>query len=129
MDHRVVEHAPELVFEPEVVLELAVGGVLVGEDASHGEEDVDCPSSWVAEGGAAAADAAEREPGSGDARVCVEDAGEDDVEEEALDSVLLCGELAVVEVGGDDACVVRAVPGLRGRLIDECDPVVDRGGG
>jgi hypothetical protein len=106
----------------------SVGGVLVGEDASHGEEDVDRASARVAEGRPAAGDAAEREPGGGDECMCVQDAGEDDVEEEALDSVLVCGQLAVVEVGGNDARVVRAVPGLRGRLIDECDPVVDRGG-
>ena len=34
----------------------------------------------------------------------------------------------MVEVGGDHARVVRAIPGLRGRLLDEGAPVVDRGG-
>ena len=129
MDHDVVEHAAEPAFEWEVVrLELAVGGVVVREDASHGEEEVDGAPAWVGEDGAAAGDAAEGEPRGRDERVGVEDAHEDDIEEEALDPVLLVGEVTVVEVGGDHARVVRAIPGLRRRLLDEGRPVVDRSG-
>jgi len=116
------------VLEFEVVLELAVGGVGVGEDASHCEEEFDCAAAWVAESGATAGGAAERQPRGGDESVCVEDAGKDDIEEEALDSVLVDGEVTVIEISRDDARVVRAVPGLRRRLIDEGRPVVDRVG-
>ncbi len=109
LDHRVVEHPAELALELEVVVELTVGGVAVGEDAPHGEEDVDRSAAWVGEDGAAAGDAAEREPRRGDERVRVQDARKDDVEEEALDAVLVCGEIPMLEVRGDDARVVRAV--------------------
>ena len=92
------------------------------------EEDVDRATAWVAEDGATARDAAECEPGGSDERVCVQDAGEDDVEEEALGSVLVGGEVSVVEVGRDDARVVRAVPRLRRGPVDEGGPVFDRVG-
>jgi hypothetical protein len=119
-DHGVVEDAAEPVFELEIVLELAVGGVGEREDASHREEEVDRATAWVAEDGAAASDAAECEARRSDECVRVQDTSEDDVEEEALDSVLVSGEVTVVEVGSDDARVVRAIPGLRRRPIDEC---------
>jgi hypothetical protein len=128
LDHREVEHAAEPVLEREVVLlELAVGGVVVREDASHAEEDADRGAARVCEDRAARSDPAQGEPRGGDERMRVEDAEEDDVEEEALDPVLPVGEVPVVEVGGDDARVVRAVPGLRGRLLDERRPEGDRG--
>ena len=96
-------------FEWEVVFELAVGGVVVGEDAPHCQEQVDGATAWIAEDRAEGSDATECEPRRGDERVGVQDTGQNDVEEEALGSILLSGEVTVVEVGRDDACVVRSV--------------------
>ena len=105
--------------ELEVVLELTVGGVVVGEDASHREEEVDRAAARVTQSWAAEGDAAECEPGGGDESVRIEHTGEDDVQEKALDSVLAGGEVTMVEVRRDDAGVVCAVPRSRRRLSDE----------
>ena len=97
------------------------------EHATQAEKDVDRAAGWVTEDRPAPGDAAEGQTWGGHECVRVQDAREDDVEKEALDPVLVGGELTVLEIGGDDARVVRAIPALRGRLLDEGGPVVDRG--
>src|SRR4029078_2629885 len=94
--------------------ELVLGGVVVRKDAPDPEKEVDRAAAWVAEEGAASGVDGDWEPGRSDECVGIQDAGEDDVEEEALDPVLVGREVTVLEVGRADAPVVRAVPGTPG---------------
>src|SRR5688572_9651807 len=61
----------------------------------------------------------QREPRSGDEGMGVQQADQDEVDEEPLDSVLALGQVAMVEVRGHDGDVVGPVPRARGGLSRE----------
>ncbi len=101
-------------------------GVLVGQDPGQLQEDPGHAEPRVTDERCQRAQPSQRDSGRGDERVCIEHAAEHDVHEEALGCVLRLRHVAVLEVRGDHAPVVRPIPGTSGRAIDERHPVVDR---
>lgn len=109
-DDAVVEHSSEAVLGGEVFLEVARERIAVWKDPAQREECSCHPEPRIAEEAAEWSQSAERQAGRCDERVGVENADQGDVEEEALRHALQRGEIAVLQVGGDHACVVRAIP-------------------
>jgi hypothetical protein len=105
-DHRIVEEPAET--------------LLVGDIALH----VECKRIAVRK--AERSEPSQREARCPDERVRVEDAYERDVHEEPLGLALCLGELAVLQVGMDDARVVSSIPVPPCRPRDKLEPQLHR---
>jgi hypothetical protein len=79
----------------------------VREHAAQREERARHAEPGIAERGAERGEAPERQARRSDHRMRSEHADQRDVHEEALGRALALGELAVLEVAGDDAAAVR----------------------
>ena len=106
--------------------DVAVEWVAVGQDPREGEEEAGHADPGITDDGTEGP-----EPAEGQGRVRDQGVGEqhpqqDDVQEEALRPALAVREIAMFQVGGDDAGVVGPVPIGGAWLGDELHPPPDR---
>ena len=99
----------------------------VRQDVAEREERVGTPPPGIAEQPADRSQAAQGQTRSGEQAMGVQHADEGDVHEESFYGVFLAGEIAVVQVSGDDAGIVGPVPHFGRRPTQEPGPARDTG--
>ena len=109
-DHPVVEESSEAELDVEVGRHAVAERILGGQHPRQRQEDPGHPESRVAEQRSERTQPAERQPRRGDERVREQHSTQHDVHEEALGFALRFRQVAVVQVAGDDAPVVRPIP-------------------
>ena len=125
-DQPVVEPAPEWLLGGDQLLERpSVERVGVGEDVAQIEEEANRAPSRIAQPASQGRKPPQRELRCGRERVRVQDANERHVHHEPLDPELVRCEGLMLQVAGDDAGVVSAIPGRRRRSGDESEPQTD----
>ena len=120
-DHAVVEDVPEPVLAGDIALGVVAERIAVRQDPRQRQKDPGHSDPRVAEQRSGRAQPAQREPRCGDHGMRIQHANQDHVEEEALDPAFGARQLLVLEVRGDDADVVGAVPAPGRWTSDELD--------
>ncbi len=105
-DHSEIEESAETQLIRDVPNGLSREGILIGEDPRELKEDAGHPKSGITEQRRQWSQPSKRQLWRGDQSVGVEHPTEHDVHEKALGSSFVLGQIPVVDIGRDHACVV-----------------------